>query len=148
MDRTGMARAGRTLSVVAVVAVCLILAVVGGTAVLGPAVGPLLAPFAGAGLAAGVLALVARGRDDDQSATRHRGRSALVGATAPTSLDALVQVLREGTGAAHAQVWLVVPDGFVAQDGAERVATTTDLLLRPDVDHALPVVDDGELRAV
>jgi hypothetical protein len=143
MDRSGTGRVGRALSVVAVVAVCLILAVVGGQAVLGPAVGPLLAPFAGAGLAAGVLALMARGRDDEPAA-----RSALVAATAPTSLDALVGVLREGTGAAHADVWLVVPDGLVAQDGHEHVATTTDLLLRSDVDHALPVVDDGELRAV
>jgi hypothetical protein len=148
MDRTAMVRVWRALSVVAVVAVCLVVAAVGGQAVLGPAVGPLLAPFAGAALAAGVLAFVARGRDDDPSATRHSGRSALVGATAPTSLAALVSVLQEGTGAAHAEVWLVVPDGLAAQSGPDRVATTTDLLLRPDVDHALPVVDDGELRAV
>ncbi len=148
MDRAGTARAWRALSVVAVVAVCLVLSVVVGDAVLGPAVGPLLAPFAGAGLAAGVLALMARGRDDDHAAPGHTGRSALVAATAPTSLDALVEVLREGTGAAHAQVWLVVPDGLVAHGGPDRVATTTDLLLRPDVDHALPVVDDGELRAI
>ena len=148
MDRAGTARAWRALSVVAVVAVCLVLSVVVGDAVLGPAVGPLLAPFAGAGLAAGVLALMARGRDDDHATPGHAGRSALVAATAPTSLDALVEVLREGTGAAHAQVWLVVPDGLVAHGGPDRVATTTDLLLRPDVDHALPVVDDGELRAI
>ncbi len=95
-----------------------------------------------------MLAFTARGRDDDPSATRHTGRSALVAATAPTSLAALVGVLREGTGAADAQVWLVVPDGLAAQDGTARVATVTDLLLRPDVDHALPVLDDGELRAV
>jgi signal transduction histidine kinase len=148
MDRAGTAHVWRALSVVAVVAVCLVLAVVAGETVLGPAVGPLLAPFAGAGLAAGVLALMARGRDDDHAAPGHTGRSALVAATAPTSLDALVAVLREGTGAAHAEVWLVVPDGLAAQSGPDRVATTTDLLLRADVDHALPVVDDGELRAV
>jgi hypothetical protein len=148
MDRPGMAHVWRALSVVAVVAVCLILAVVVGQVVLGPAVGPLLAPFAGAGLAAGLLALMTRGRDDGPPAARHSGRSALVAASAPTSLTALTAVLREGTGAAHAQVWLVVADGLAAHDGGERVATVTDLLLRPDVDHALPVLDDGELRAV
>jgi len=87
-----MARVWRALSVVAVVAICLVLAVVAGQVVLGPAVGPLLAPFAGAGLAAGLLALMARGRDDDQPAARHSGRSALVAASAPTSLTALVAV--------------------------------------------------------
>ncbi len=148
MDRTGGARVWRALSVAAVVAVCLVVSVVVGEAVLGPAVGPLLAPFGGAGLAAAVLALMARGRDDDEAVTGSGGRSALVAATAPASLSALVQVLRDGTGAAHAEVWLVVPDGLAAHSGPDRVASMTELLLRPDVDHALPVLDDGELRAV
>lgn len=146
MDRVGGAQVWRALSVAAVVAVCLIVAVVVGEAVLGPAVGPLLAPFAGAALAAGVIALMSR--REDEHAVRHTGRSALVAATAPTSLAALVRVLREGTGAAHAEVWLDVPDGLAAHSGPDRVASLTELLMRPDVDHALPVLDDGELRAV
>ncbi|NMO90655.1 hypothetical protein [Actinomycetospora sp. TBRC 11914] len=147
MDRAGGNRVWRALSVAAVVAVCLVVAVVVGEAVLGPAVGPLLAPFAGAGLAAGVVALMARGRGEDDPADA-TGRSALVAATAPPSLPALARVLREGTGAAHAEVWLAVPDGLAAQTAPDRVASLTELLVRPDVDHALPLVDDGELRAV
>ncbi len=148
MDRAGTARLWRTLSVVAVVAVCLVVAVVVGEAVLGPAVGPLLAPFAGAGLAAGAVALLTRGRGDDEAGAVSTGRSALVAATAPPSLPALARVLREGTGAAHAEVWLAVPDGLAAQTTPDRVGSLTELLVRPDVDHALPLVDGGELRAV
>ena len=40
------------------------------------------------------------------------------------------------------------PTGSWRRTAPDRVATTTDLLLRPDVDHALPVVDDGDLRAI
>ncbi|HEY2193130.1 MAG TPA: hypothetical protein VGH76_12655 [Actinomycetospora sp.] len=148
MDRTGTAPVWRALSVVAVVAVCLVVALVVGQAVLGPAIGPLLAPFGGAGLAAGVLALMARGRGDDEPAAGPAGRSALVAATAPPSLPALARVLREGTDAAHAEVWLAVPDGLAAQTAPDRVASLVELLVRPDVDHALPLVDGGELRAV
>jgi hypothetical protein len=151
MDRAGVERLGRALSAVAVVAVCLVVAIVLGEAVLGPAVGPLLAPFGGVALAAGVLAVVGRGRAGDPADPNdpsHAGRSALLAATAPASLAGLAQVLREGTGATHAEVWLAVPGGLTAQSGADRVASLTDLLVRPDVDHAVPVVDDGELRAV
>ncbi len=148
MDRVGGAQVWRALSVAAVVAVCLIVSVVAGEAILGPAVGPLLAPFAGAGLAAGALVLMARTRDDDEHGVRHVGRCALVAGTAPTSLSGLVEVLREGTGATHAEVWLDVPGGLAAHSGPDRVASLTELLIRPDVDHALPVLDGGELRAV
>jgi hypothetical protein len=148
MDRAGGTRVWRALSVAAVVAVCLVVAVVVGVAVLGPAVGPLLAPFAGAGLAAGAVALMTRSRGADDPVAGPSGRSGLVAATAPPSLPALARVLREGTGADHAEVWLAVPDGLAAQTAPERVASLTDLLVRPDVDHALPLVDDGELRAV
>lgn len=151
MDRSGAERLWRALSAAAIVAACLAVAVVIGEAVLGPAIGPLLAPFGGAGLAAAVLAVTGRGRPgsaDDPGAPGYAGRSALLAATAPASLAALAQVLREGTGAAHAEVWLAVPGGLAAQSGPEWARTLTDLLLRPEVDHALPVVDDGELRAV
>ncbi|MCD2196693.1 hypothetical protein LQ327_25305 [Actinomycetospora endophytica] len=151
MDRSGAERVWRALSAVAIVAACLAVAVVIGEAVLGPDIGPLLAPFGGAGLAAAVLAATGRARPgspDDRTDPGRAGRSALLAATAPASLSGLAQVLREGTGAAHAEVWLAVPGGLAAQSGPERAASLTDLLLRPDVDHALPVVDDGELRAV
>ena len=114
MDRAGVERLGRALSAVAVVAVCLVVAIVLGEAVLGPAVGPLLAPFGGVALAAGVLAVASRGRAGnpaDPDAPGHAGRSALLAATAPASLAGLAQVLREGTGATHAEVWLAVPAG-------------------------------------
>ena len=134
MDRAGTARAWRALSVVAVVAVCLVLSVVVGDAVLGPAVGPLLAPFAGAGLAAGVLALMARGRDDDHGP---RPGTPAAPRSSPPPRRTLARRARrrysvEGTGAAHAQVWLVVPDGLVAHGGrATASRTTTDLLAAP-----------------
>jgi hypothetical protein len=151
MDRSGAERVWRALSTAGIVAVCLAAAVLIGEAVLGPAIGPLLAPFGGAGLAAAVLAATGRGRagnPDDPADPGQAGRSALLAATAPASLAALAQVLREGTGAAHAEVWLAVPGGLAAQSGPDRAASLADLLLRPDVDHALPVIDDGELRAV
>jgi hypothetical protein len=151
MDRSGAERVWRALSAAAVVAACLAAAVLIGEAVLGPAIGPLLAPFGGAGLAAAVLAATGRGRagnPDDPVDPGHAGRSALLAATAPASLAGLAQVLRDGSGAAHAEVWLAVPGGLAAQSGPDRAASLSDLLLRPDVDHALPIVDDGDLRAV
>lgn len=135
----------RTLSVAVVVGACLLLAVAVGEIALGPA-GPVLAPFAGAGLAAAVLmatGLVGTGRG---------GRSAVLAATGDAgSLPALARVLREGTRADHAEVWLAGPDGLTAQAGDDREPGLPALLGRADVDHAHPVLDgtpDAELRAV
>ncbi|MDL5156627.1 hypothetical protein [Actinomycetospora termitidis] len=142
----------RALSAAAVVGVCLLLAVVAGDLLLGPA-GPVLAPFAGAGLAAAVLAATGLGtarRTDGAGA----GRSAVLAAATgdADSLPALAGVLREGTHAEHAEVWLAGPDGLTAQTADDRAPSLAALLTRPDVDHAHPVLDgdsrSAELRAV
>ena len=154
-DVTGAAV--RALSVAVVVGACLLLAVAVGEVALGPA-GPVLAPFAGVGLAAAVLAatgLVGPGRTAPGG-----GRSAVLAAATggAGSLPALARVLREGTRAEHADVWLAGPDGLAAQVGPDREATLAALLARADVDHAHPVLDvsgsgdpgpgAAELRAV
>ncbi|GLZ54682.1 hypothetical protein [Actinomycetospora sp. NBRC 106378] len=149
--------APRALAVAGVVAICLLLAVVAGELVLGPA-GPVLAPFAGVGLAAAVLAAAGpAGTGPGPSADA--GRSAVLAAATgdASSLPALAHVLAEGTRAPHADVWLAGGDGLVGRTG-ERVADLAALLARPDVDHAHPVLDRAsgsapgsaspELRAV
>ncbi|WP_157647784.1 hypothetical protein [Actinomycetospora chiangmaiensis] len=147
----------RALAVAGVVAVCVLLAVVSGELALGAA-GPVLAPFAGVGLAAAVLAAVGlAGPDRATLRSSDVGRSVVLAASGDVgSLPALAGVLREGTRAAHADVWLADGDGLVGQAG-ERVGDLATLLARPDVDHAHPVLDHAvldhaggapELRAV
>ncbi|WP_433803621.1 hypothetical protein [Actinomycetospora sp. CA-084318] len=143
----------RALAVAGVVAICLLLAVVAGELVLGPA-GPVLAPFAGVALAAAVLAGTGLARPGAERSA-DVGRSAVLAAATGDvgSLPALARVLEEGTRAPHADVWLAGGDGLVGRTG-ERVADLATLLARPDVDHAHPVLDrpvgstGPELRAV
>ncbi|GAA4829019.1 hypothetical protein GCM10023201_15510 [Actinomycetospora corticicola] len=131
----------RALSVAGVVAICLLLAVVAGELALGAA-GPVLAPFAGVGLAAAVLAVTGLAAPGDGGRSSGVGRSAVLAAATgdAASLPALATVLREGTRAASADVWLAGGDGLVGRTG-ERVADLAQLLARPDVDHAHPVLD-------
>ncbi|MEJ2870574.1 hypothetical protein WCD74_22605 [Actinomycetospora sp. OC33-EN08] len=145
--------AGRALAVGGVVGACLLAAVVAGDLVLGAA-GPVLAPFAGAGLAAAVLAATGLARPGHRGTSAAGQSAVLAAATGGTdSLPTLAGVLREGTRADHAEVWLAGPDGLAAQAGTDRAGTLAALLARDDVDHAHPVLDTDagdhpELRAV
>jgi hypothetical protein len=73
-------------------------------------------------------------------------------------LPGLAQVLAEGTGAVRAAVWLTVGDRLVeavhhppdtggASPPGRTVTGLADLLVDPDVDHVVPVLDAGVLRA-
>lgn len=189
MLQTITTRTLRALTVSAVVAVCLVLGVVAGRLVLGPVVGPVLGPFAGLGVAVALLAVVAPrwGATTGGGAAPHAVLAASAArvreGAADDALPGLARVLGEGTAAARAAVWLVVPEGLVARavhvggsgrrdvpdaaaapdpgttdptvrDAAvgsaadELVPSLAALLARPDVDHAVPVLDGPVLRAV
>ena len=73
-------------------------------------------------------------------------------------LPGLAQVLAEGTGAVRAAVWLAVEDRLVeaahhppdaggATPAGRTVPGLADLLVDPDVDLVVPVLDEGVLRA-
>ena len=73
-------------------------------------------------------------------------------------LPGLAQVLAEGTGAVRAAVWLTVGDRLVeavhhppdtggASPPGRTVTGLADLLVDPNVDHVVPVLDAGVLRA-
>jgi signal transduction histidine kinase len=73
-------------------------------------------------------------------------------------LPGLAQVLAEGTGAVRAAVWLTVGDRLVeavhhppdtggASPPGRTVTGLADLLVDPDVDHVVPVLAAGVLRA-
>src|SRR4051794_23246271 len=73
-------------------------------------------------------------------------------------LPGLAQVLAEGTGAVRAGVWLAVGDRLVeaahhapdtggAAPPGRTVPGLADLLVDPDIDHVVPVLDAGVLRA-
>ena len=127
--------------------------------------GQLLLPFVAAGAAA--AGMVAAREPIDRLVrrlTHHRlttpysvlaQTTARVGAgSLEEALPGLAQVLAEGTGAQRAVVWLVVDDRLVetAAFPADGVpAAVADnlavLLVRPDTDHVVPVLDGTELRA-
>ncbi|MGY1590817.1 hypothetical protein ACI79D_02455 [Geodermatophilus sp. SYSU D00708] len=73
-------------------------------------------------------------------------------------LPGLAQVLAEGTGAVRAAVWLAVgdrlveaahhpPDAGGTPPPGRSVPGLADLLVQPDVDSVVPVLDAGALRA-
>ncbi len=71
-----------------------------------------------------------------------------------TALPGLAKVLAEGSGSRQAGIWVVASDKLVAKavhPPPERplpdVAGLAALLDHPDVDHVVPVVDGGILRA-
>lgn len=71
------------------------------------------------------------------------------------ALPGLARIIAEGTGAAHAVVWLAVEEKLVsaASYPADETPTSTTmanlatLLAQPGVDHVVPVLDGSALRA-
>lgn len=165
MDRTIAARLLRLLLVGGVVAAVFVLVVGGLGALLRAPEAAVLLPFAAAALAtAGLGPVLARVDRWLQHRTHHPRRtpySVLAQAAAriqagslDEALPGLAQVLAEGTGARRAAVWLAVEGrlacaaAFPPDAGPAAVDNLAVLLARADTDHAVPVLDGAQLRAV
>jgi signal transduction histidine kinase len=173
MTRVDTAALLRWLLVTAGVAAVLAVVVKGGRALImawdQPRQLVLLLPFLAAGVAAVTLFLLwpllertvarvtGRSLGSPYSALAEAARRIQAG-TLEQVLPGLAQVLVEGTGAVRAAVWLAVGDRLVEAvshpphgDGATSSGRTVpglaELLLEPDVDSAVPVLDAGALRA-
>ncbi|HLU59293.1 MAG TPA: hypothetical protein VKZ81_27850 [Pseudonocardia sp.] len=167
MKRTIVARSLRASLVACGVAVVLVVMVDWSGRLLGHGPLEILIPFVAVVLAAiGLGAVQPRIDRVVERITHHREvtpYSSLAAAAARVregaleeALPGLAQVIADGTGATKAVVWLVVGDKLVAAaehpapapggrtDTVENLAV---LLARPDVDHAVPVLDGTVLRA-
>ncbi len=167
MNRMIVARALRALLVACGVAVVLVVLVDWTGRALGHGPLEILIPFVAVAMAAIALGAVQPRIDRIvERVTHHREvtpYSSLAAAAAriragalEEALPGLAQVLADGTGATRAVVWLAVADRLVGAaehpppgpgSGAETVENLAVLLARPEVDHAVPVLDGTVLRA-
>lgn len=167
MNRMIVARSLRALLVACGVAVVLVVLVDWTGRALGHGPLEILIPFVAVAMAAIALGAVQPRIDRIvERVTHHREvtpYSSLAAAAAriragalEEALPGLAQVLADGTGATRAVVWLAVADRLVGaaehpppgpRAGAETVENLAVLLARPDVDHAIPVLDGTVLRA-
>lgn len=169
MTRVSTAVVLRGLLVTGGVAAVLLAVVLGGRVVTDSRQLRLALPFLGVGLAAVGLFLVwpvlertvARVAGErlasPYSALAEAARRIQAGSLDQV-LPGLAQVLAEGTGAVRAAVWLVVGDRLVeavhhppdtggASPPGRTVRALADLLVDPEVDAVVPVLDAGVLRA-
>lgn len=175
MERTAGVRALRLLLVAGAVAI--VFSLVAGALRDGFRIGEsaVLLPFVAAGgCVAGLPALLRlidralRLVAHDVGRTRYSALAETAARVRAGSLDqampGLARVLAEGTGAAHAVIWLAVGDRLVSaarypvagagadgrragRESTESVDGLAQLLVRPDTDHVVPVLDGHELRA-
>lgn len=169
MARVSLAVMLRGLLVAGGVAAVLIAVVHGGSALIGPRQLWVMLPFLAVALATVALFLawpflgraVARvtGRSlaSPYSALAEAARRIQAGSLEQV-LPGLAQVVDEGTAAVRAAVWLAVGDRLVeaahyppdtggAAPPCRTVPGLADLLAEPGIDHVVPVLDRGVLRA-
>ena len=169
MTRVSTAAVFRALLVAVGVAAVILVVVHGGTRMVTPRQLQVMLPFLAVALAAIALFLVwsslgrvvtrvaGLGVVSPYSALAEAARRIQTGSLEQV-LPGLAQVLATGTGADRAVIWLAVgdrlveaahhpPDAGRSAGPPRSVQRLADLLVEPDTDHVVPVLDGGALRA-